>query len=323
MFSIENIPKNPGCYLFKDKKDRIIYVGKAKNLKNRLRAYNNKKDLDVKKQVMIPQIKKVDFLITGNEVESLILENTLIKKHQPRYNIRLKDAKSHTYLLLTNEDYPRVIIDRSKIGKGKFYGPFISAHERDYVLHFLNKIFLLKTCKKMPKKPCLRYHINLCDAPCIGQISKKEYLKKIKKVTMMLSGKSQELIKNLEKEMNSYSKNNKFEQALRIREEINALKNLSKNQKMQREKKYNEDIINYMIKDEIVYLMIFNISKGTLTNKNEFVFDYNSDFFEEFLIQYYSENPIPKELIIPQTISNSLFHFLDGCIFFLQFLLVL
>lgn len=311
MFSIENIPKNPGCYLFKDKKDRIIYVGKAKNLKNRLSAYNNKKDLDVKKQVMIPQIKKVDFLITDNEVESLILENTLIKKHQPRYNIRLKDAKSHTYLLLTNEDYPRVIIDRSKIGKGKFYGPFISAHERDYVLHFLNKIFLLKTCKKMPKKPCLRYHINLCDAPCIGQISKKEYLKKIKKVTMMLSGKSQELIKNLEKEMNSYSKINKFEQALRIREEINALKNLSKNQKMQREKKYNEDIINYMIKDEIVYLMIFNISKGTLTNKNEFVFDYNSDFFEEFLIQYYSENPIPKELIIPQTISNSLFHFLS------------
>ena len=311
MFNIENIPKNPGCYLFKDKKEKIIYVGKAKNLKKRISTYNNKKDLDAKTQLMISHIKKVDFVITDNEVESLILENTLIKKHQPRYNIRLKDAKSHTYLLLTNEEYPRVIIDRNKIGDGKFYGPFISAHERDYILHFLNKIFLLKTCKKMPKKPCLRYHINLCDAPCIGLTSKKDYYNKIKKIKMVLSGKSQELLKNLGEEMNIYSKNNMFEQALKIREEINALKNLNKHQKMQREKKYNEDIINYKIKNDKVYLMLFNIYKGTLTNKNEFVFDYNPDFFEEFLIQYYSDNPIPKEIIIPHKISNSISHFLS------------
>ncbi len=311
MFNIENIPRNPGCYLFKDKKDTIIYIGKAKNLKNRLRTYNNKKDLDAKTQLMISHIKTVDFLVTDNEVESLILENTLIKKHQPRYNIRLKDAKSHTYLLLTNEQYPRVLINRSKIGKGKFYGPFVSAHERDYILHFLNKVFLLKTCNKMPKKPCLRHHINLCDAPCIGLISKKEYYKKIKKVKMVLSGKSEELIKNLEKEMSIFSKNNMFEQALRIREEINALRNLNQHQKMQREKKYNEDIINYQIKDNKVYLILFNIYKGTLTNKNEFVFDYNPDFFEEFLIQYYSDNPIPKEIIISEKISKSIIKFLS------------
>jgi len=311
MFNIENIPKNPGCYLFKDKKDKIIYVGKAKNLKNRLKTYQNKKDLDIKTQVMLSQLKTIDFVVTDNEVESLILENTLIKKHQPRYNIRLKDAKSHTYLLLTNEEYPWVLIDRGKTGKGKFYGPFVSAHERDYVLHFLRKTFLLRTCKKMPKKPCLRHHINLCDAPCTGLISKKDYENKIKKVKMVLSGKTQELIKNLEKEMKVFSKNNMFEQALSVREEINAVRNLSEHQKMQREKKYNEDIINYQIKDDKVYLMLFNIYKGTLSNKNEFIFDYNPDFFEEFIVQYYSDNPIAKELIIPQKISDSITHFLS------------
>ena len=267
MFNIKDIPDNPGCYLFKDKKDNIIYVGKAKNLKKRLKNYQNKKELDLKTQIMLSHAETVDFVVTDNEVESLILENTLIKKHQPRYNIRLKDAKSHTYLLLTNEEYPRLIIDRGKKGKGKFFGPFVSAHERDYVLHFLQKTFLLRTCKKMPKKPCLRHHINLCDAPCTDLVSKKDYEIKIQKVKMVLSGKTEELLKKLEKEMNSFSKNNLFEQALSIREEINAVRNLSEHQKMQREKKYDEDIINYEIKDDKVYLMLFNIYKGTLAIK--------------------------------------------------------
>jgi len=312
MFNIKEIPDNPGCYLFKDKKNNIIYVGKAKNLKKRLKNYQNNKDLDIKTQVMLSHAQNVDFVVTDNEVESLILENTLIKKHQPRYNIRLKDAKSHTYLLLTNEEYPRLIIDRGKKGKGKFYGPFVSAHERDYVLHFLQKTFLLRTCKKMPKKPCLRHHINLCDAPCTGLVSKKDCENKIQKVKMVLSGKTDELVKKLEKEMNSFSKNNLFEQALSVREEINAVRNLSEHQKMQREKKYDEDIINYEIKDDKVYLMLFNIYKGMLSNKNEFVFDYNFDFFEEFIVQYYSDNPVPKELILPEKISDSIEDFLSN-----------
>jgi excinuclease ABC subunit C len=311
MFNIENIPKNPGCYLFKDKKDKIIYVGKAKNLKNRLKTYQNKKELDAKTQVMLIHAKKVDFVVTDTEVESLILENTLIKKHQPRYNIRLKDAKSHAYLLLTDEKYPRIIIDRQKKGKGKFYGPFVSAHERDYILHFLKKTFKLRTCKKMPKKPCLRNHINLCDAPCAGLISKKDYENKIQKVKMVLSGKTEKLEKQLEEEMKQMSDKKLFEQALMIRDELTAINHLSEHQKMQREKKYNEDIINYQIKDGIVYLMIFNICKGTLSNKNEFVFDYTPDFFEEFIIQYYSDNPVPKELILPEKISDSITHFLS------------
>ena len=310
MFNIENIPKNPGCYLFKDKNDKIIYVGKAKNLKNRLKTYKNKKDLDAKTQVMLTRAKTVDFVVTDTEIESLILEDTLIKKHQPQYNIRLKDAKSHTYLLLTDEEFPRVVIDRQKRGKGKFYGPFVSALERDYILHFLKKTFKLRTCKKLPKKPCLRNHINLCDAPCVGLISKKDYETKMQKVKLVLSGKTEKLEKQLEEEMKQFSDKKMFEQALMIRDELNAVKHLSNHQKMQREKKYNEDIINYQIKDSKVYLMLFNIYKGTLSNKNEFVFDYNPDFFEEFIIQYYSEKPVPKELIIPKKVSNSIIEFL-------------
>jgi excinuclease ABC subunit C len=311
MFSLEHFPQDPGCYLFKDKNSRVIYVGKAKNLKKRIKSYYKINDLDPKTQSMIKRAKSVDFVVTDNEVESLILENTLIKKHQPKYNIRMKDAKSHTYILLTNEEFPRVLIDRRKAGKGRFYGPFVSAHERDYILHFLRKTFALRTCNKMPKKPCLRYHIDLCDAPCANLISKNKYLEKIKKVKMVLSGKSTELVKALKKDMKKYSESSEFEYALKIRNEISSLENLSKHQKMQREKKYNEDIINFEIKDEKVYLMLFNIYKGILHNKNEFVFDFNDDFFEEFIIQYYSENPIPKEIVIPQDVSESIRNFLE------------
>jgi excinuclease ABC subunit C len=311
MFDLKNIPTNPGCYLFKDKKGIIIYVGKAKNLKKRLKTYFDKKNLDIKTQYMLNHATDVEFVVTDNEVESLILENTLIKKHQPRYNIRLKDAKSHSYILLTNEEYPRVLIDRRKDGAGKFYGPFISANERDYVLHFLRRSFMLRTCNKMPKKPCLRFHINLCDAPCAGLISKKDYDNKIRKIKKILSGKSDLLIKDLKTEMNFYSKQKHFEQAIRIREEIKSVEYLSERQKMLREKKFNEDIINFLIKDEKVYLMLFNIYKGTLSNKSEFVFDFYDDFLEEFIIQYYSENNVPKELIIPNKVSDTIKEYLN------------
>ena len=123
MIDVKNIPNNPGCYLFKNKKDNIIYIGKAKNLNKRVKSYFQKKDFDIKTQSMISHINSVDFLATRNEIEAILLENTLIKKHQPHYNIRLKDAKSHSYLLLTNEEYPRIILDRWKKGKEDFMAP--------------------------------------------------------------------------------------------------------------------------------------------------------------------------------------------------------
>ncbi|MBN2603709.1 MAG: excinuclease ABC subunit C [Candidatus Thermoplasmatota archaeon] len=312
MFEINSLPVYPGCYIFKDDRKRIIYVGKAKNLKKRVKCYFQKNDLDIKTQSMLSRVESLDFVVTDNEIEALILENTLIKKHQPRYNIRLKDAKSHSYIRLTHESFPRILIARRKVGEGKFYGPFVSAHERDYVLHFLKKTFALRTCKKMPKKPCLRYHINLCDAPCVGKIDEKDYRRKIEKAKMVLSGKTKELINEMNQEMSNYSARQEFEKALKIRNELEAIAHLTESQNMQREKKFNEDIINYKIKNEKVYLILFNIYKGALSNKTEFIFDYYEGFFEEFILQYYSDSPIPKEIIVPKSIDDTLHLFLEN-----------
>lgn len=311
MIDVETLPNNPGCYLFKDDEDKILYIGKAKNIKKRVKSYFQKDILDPKTKNLVKNIDSVDIIVTDNEFEALILENNLVKKHQPKFNIDLKDAKSFAYIQLTKEDFPRVLLSRRKIGYGKFYGPFVSAQERDYILRFLRKTFTLRTCKKMPKKPCLRYHIKLCNAPCIGLISKEEYSRKIENIKLILSGKTNKLLKKLDKEMNSASEMLDFEKAIMIRNQITAITHLTERQNMQRTKKYDEDILNYRIKDDKVYLMLFNIHKGTLVNKNEFVFDFHDEFLEEFIVRYYSESPIPKEVIIPKVVSDATSTFLS------------
>jgi excinuclease ABC subunit C len=312
MFDLNNLPEDPGCYLLKNIDNIILYIGKAKNIRKRIKSYNHRKKLDIKTLSLTKQVKFVDYVVTDNEVEAFILENTLIKKYQPKYNIDLKDAKSYAYIRLTNEDFPRIIIARNKKNNGKLFGPFISSKERDYILKFLRKMYMLRTCKRIPKKPCVRYHINLCRAPCIKNISKQEYDKIINKVKIVLSGNVNKLILQMNNEMKKYSKKSQYEKSLKIRNEINAIKSLSEHQKMERQKRYNEDVINYIIHDGKVYLMLFNIYKGILTNKNEYIFNYNFDFFDEFIIQYYSENPVPKEIIVPKKMSDSIASFLQS-----------
>lgn len=311
MIDLNPVPENPGCYLFKDNSGRIIYIGKAKNLKKRVSSYFQKKQTDPKTEAMLNKTDSIDFIITDNEIEALILENSLIKKNQPKYNIDLKDSKNYAYIQLTDEDYPRLLITRKKTGKGKFYGPFTSAQERDYVIEFLNKTFKLRTCNKIHKKPCLRHHINLCTAPCTGTVTGEEYNQAIEKVKMILSGKINEASDSLNKEMLLYSGNLNFEKAMDLKNQINALTALSARQNVDREKKYNEDILNYVIRNGKVYMVLFNIFRGVLSNKNEFVFDYTPDFLEEFIVRYYSEHEIPGELILPHGIDDSLVLFLE------------
>jgi excinuclease ABC subunit C len=310
MFDITTLPTNPGCYLFRDTDKKIIYVGKAKNLRKRLNSYFQKKELDPKTRCLVNSFDSVEFFVTDTEVEALILENTLIKKHQPKYNINLKDAKTYAYIQLTDEEFPCLCITRQKQGDGKYFGPFVSALERDHVLQFLNRTFALRTCKKLPKKPCLRFHLQLCNAPCVGLISKEEYEKKIRNASFILSGKSTELLKKLKQEMSRQSQRFDFENALILRNQITAIQHLQDHQKMQRQHTFDEDIINFLVRDGIVYLMLFNIYKGILSTKNEFVFGFSPDFLEEFIVQYYSENPVPSEVIVPQKLSDSLAAFL-------------
>jgi excinuclease ABC subunit C len=310
MIDLSNIPTNPGCYLFSDKKNNVIYVGKAKNLKKRVKSYFQKKDLDTKTAVMLEYVDSVDFIATDNEVEALVLENNLIKKNSPKYNINLKDSKRFAYIQLTDDDFPRILYARGPSGKGKFYGPFVSAAARDDILWLLKKTFQIRTCKRMPKKACLRYHINLCLAPCIKKVSKKDYSDVISRVEMVLKGKTGELVKSLASEMKEASKKEDFEHALELRNQISAIKWLSEKQDMERLKRYNEDIINYITKGGKVYLILFNIYAGILKNKQEFEFNYNDDFLEEFIVQYYSENNVPKELILPKQTDESIVSFL-------------
>jgi excinuclease ABC subunit C len=310
MIDYSKIPSNPGCYLFKDKKDRVIYVGKAKNLKKRVKSYYQKQALDPKTEVMVEAVDSYDFIVTDSEVEAIILESNLIKKHKPKYNIDLKDSKRFAYIQLTGDDFPRILYARRPSGKGKFFGPFVSAAARDDIIWILKKSFKIRTCKRMPKKACLRFHINLCTAPCIENITKKEYGAVMKKVEMVLKGKTKELASSLKNEMKEASRDQQYEQALELHNQLSAIDWLSEKQRMQRQKRYDEDIINYKMHFDCVYLILFNVYKGTLENKQEFEFDVGDSFLEEFIVQYYSENKVPRELILPKNIDESLVSFL-------------
>jgi excinuclease ABC subunit C len=311
MIDTSVIPKNPGCYLFKDESDNIIYIGKAKVLRNRVKSYFQSKELDPKTEALLQNIASVDFIVTANEVEALVLENNLIKKNRPKYNIDLKDAKRYAYILITAEKFPRMLIARKREGPGKFFGPFVSAVNRNYLMDYLKKAFYIRTCKRMPKKACLRWHIGLCHAPCIGKITEEDYGANIRKVELILNGKTGELTRELKTEMKSASDKMYYERALDMRNQLEAIEWLKEKQNVERKKRYNEDIINYIVKNDRVYLILFNVYKGTLENKQQFEFEYNPEFLEEFIIQYYSDNPVPGELILPVKVDETLIEYLE------------
>lgn len=310
MIDHNSLPNKPGCYIYSNKRGKVIYIGKAKSLSKRVSSYFTKNDHDPKTKAMLEHVDSVDYIVTSNEVEALVLENSLIKKHKPRYNINLKDSKRYAYLRLTDENFPRLMIARQR--KGRVFGPFVSAQERDNVLATLKKIFRLRTCKKMPKRACLRYHINLCDAPCLGNISENDYAKRISNVKRILNGKIDIVLKELQKEMQTASSNLFFEKAIEQRNQIEALQYLKERQNMERSKSFDEDIINYVIHKNQVFLLLFNVYKGTLSNKQEFVFEYKERFLSEFIVQFYSEEKVAKELILPEKPDDKIAEFLSA-----------
>ena len=305
------LPHDPGCYLFTDGENGILYVGKAKDLKKRVASYFRKSGHDQKTLMMLGAATGLDFFVTGTEVEALILENSLIKKHQPRFNINLRDAKQYAYIQLTAEPFPALRIARRATGDGHFFGPFVSAQERDYIRDVVRKTFRLRTCRKLPKRACLRYHIHTCSAPCIGEVTQDQYADAVRKASLVLKGKTGELLASLREEMSVAAGSEQFEHALQLRDQIRALEHLSERQDIARRKEGDEDIINYAVHGGTVYLMLFNVYRGTLGNKSEYSFDWHPDFFEEFLVQYYSDNPVPSELILTEDPGESLTEFLS------------
>ncbi len=296
--TLKLVPTLPGCYIYYDKSGEIIYVGKAKNLKRRVSSYFHKKHDRVKVAVLVSKIEKMEYIITDSEVEALILEAHLIKKHKPKYNILLKDDKKYPYFLITDEDYPRITVVRKKNknqDKGKFYGPYTNIKAMYSTLDFLKKIFPLKQCKtpKFSNRPCLYYHIGKCLAPCQGKVTPTEYQELVSQVELFLSGKQTELIKKLKKQMEEYSKTEQFEKAARMRDSYLDLQKTLEHQKVVYEnKRLNEDVIASVYEEGIYAITILLIREGRLIDKKDFTyFVENEDrfeFFERFFQEYYS-----------------------------------
>jgi len=304
MIDLTTIPTNPGCYLFKDSHGKIIYVGKAKNLAKRVKSYFQKTHEEEKTKQLVKQITAVDFFVTNTEVEALILENNLIKKYWPKYNINLKDSRRYAYIEVTNEEYPRLLIARKKEANKEYYGPFVSGAIRDAILEALIKTFKIRTCKKLPRRACLRYSIGLCSAPCIQAISKGAYEESITAAKMVLKGDIQQVKMLLKEKMLTASKNQHYEGALEARNQLASLEYLEERQSMERTKKYDEDIINFIQIKDTIYLLVFHARKGILESKQEFELENTENFFEEFITQYYSEAEIPTQIIIPKLVDT-------------------
>jgi len=277
MIDPEPLPHLPGCYLFKDTEGAVIYVGKAKDLKRRVSSYFQKRDLDPKTSALVTAARDLDFIVTDSEVEALLLENALIKKHWPKYNVRLKDSSRYASIHITDEEFPRIHFSRRRAGGGSFFGPFVSARERDYVFSVVRKAFGLRTCRRLPKRACLRYHMGACSGPCIGKIESAEYKERVVRAGAVLRGRTAELIGSLKDEMMDLAERQEFERAMELRNEIRALEGLQYRQHIERQKRFDEDVLSWIVEGETVYMMLFKVYKGTLEGKEEFVFPGGAD----------------------------------------------
>ncbi len=296
--TIKLVPTQPGCYIYYNKDNEIIYVGKAKNLKRRVYSYFHKQHDSVKVTVLVSQIERMEYIITDSEVEALILESHLIKKHKPKYNILLKDDKKYPYFLITDEDFPRIQVVRKKNlnpDKGRFYGPYTDIGAMYATLDFLKKLFPLKQCKtpKFKNRPCLYYDIGKCLAPCQGKVTPKEYQALINQVELFLSGKQTELLKEIQAQMIKYSENEQYEKAAKMRDSFNDLTKTLERQKVVYENtKLNEDIIAVLYEDGILAIVIMMIREGRLIDKKDFTYFVDNidktEYFETFFRDYYT-----------------------------------
>lgn len=315
------IPELSGSYQYYDKDGEIIYVGKAKNLKKRVYSYFNKHHDSPKLRVMVPQIAKIQFIVTDSEVEALILESHLIKKHKPKYNVLLKDDKKFPYFVITEEEYPRIIVARkankNKI-KGKYFGPYTDSRAMYATLDLIKKLFPLKQCKnpKFKDRPCLYYHIGRCMAPCQRLITPDEYKKILKNVELFLTGKQKELVDALKKEMEKYAAKEDFEKAARYRDSWMDVQKTMEHQKVVFENtNINQDIIAVYNESNLFVVSLLQIRQGRLTDKKDFQFsntegNLSSEYevLTTFLKEYYtmaSESEIPNTIVVPKLLEQN------------------
>ena len=327
---LKYIPDKSGVYFMKDEKNNIIYIGKAKSLKKRVNSYFTKSNKDVKTTALVEHIADFDYIITENEVEALIFEAEMIRKHKPHYNILLKDQKSFPFVAITNERFPRIIKARNVINKENankfrnYYGPYVESEKVNNIIKFMTDNFKFRRCKldfplKRPIRPCLYYHIGKCAAPCANLITEEDYDKTVEEASMILDGGIDKLVSNLKKEMESYAKKLEFEKAKDIRDKIDTLKSINVEQNIYIQESEDMDILGIYGEKGNYIIVILSVKDGRLADRKDFSLkdssnlsslnnDNNSiysDIVSAFFSQYYIyANLIPNTILTEVKIND-------------------
>lgn len=317
---LKKLPAKPGVYLMHDKSDAIIYVGKAISLKNRVRQYFQAgRRVSPKIERMISQIDHFEYIITDSEVEALVLENNLIKEHEPKYNTMLKDDKTYPYIKATvYEDFPRLIYSRqTKKDKCKYFGPFTNVTAARDTLEFAHKIYRIRTCRRVlprdigKERPCLNYHIGKCNAPCQGYISKEEYNKNFNKALKLIEGDYKQVIEYLEEKMYEASEKMEYEQAAVCRDLIESVKKMSVKQKINDFGGMDRDVVALARTNEEAVVQVFFIREGKLIGRDHFHLkgsygEKENDMLQAFIKQFYAGTPfIPREVMVEYEVTES------------------
>lgn len=304
---LSRLPTTSGVYIMKNSQAKIIYVGKAINLRNRVRSYFRNLDKHLPKvRALVTHIVDFEYIVTNNELEALILECNLIKKHRPKYNINLKDDKSYPYIKLTlTEDYPRIYATRRVIKDGsKYFGPYANVTAMHTMIKLLKDMFPLRSCHRLGSRPCLQYHIKKCLAPCVGKVSKENYSLMINDVTLFLEGRTEKLVKELKTRMLGASANLEFETAALLRDQLKAVTIMQEQQKAVTDSG-DQDIIGFAQNETLAIIQIFFVRSGKLVGRDHFIIQKNfeetmEDIVTSFIKQYYNDSSfVPKEILLP------------------------
>ena len=308
---LKTLPEESGVYLMKDARGKIIYVGKARVLKNRVRQYFQAgKNHSAKVKAMVAKIADFETIITAGEVEALILECNLIKKHRPRYNISLKDDKSYPYLKLTAEEFPRIVLTRRVVHDGgRYFGPYTSGLAVKETLQLIKKIFPLRTCRTFAKRPCLEFHIKRCLAPCANKISREDYMRFVNAAEKFLEGRTAQVERELSNQMTEAAEALNFEQAARLRDILSAIRKVTEKQKIITDTG-DVDAIGLARLDGETCAQIFFVRDGKVTGRESFLLSGAADESDaqavtEFIKQYYSRAQISAaEILLPTTLAD-------------------
>ncbi|MCU0427552.1 MAG: excinuclease ABC subunit UvrC [Candidatus Kapabacteria bacterium] len=313
---LHNIPTNPGVYLHKDENGKILYVGKAKSLRSRVRSYFQQgRPRDAKTRVLVSKIRDVEVILTDSEVEALILENTLIKEHQPRYNILLKDDKTYPYICITSEAFPRIFPTRKIVRDGsKYFGPYTEAKQMYVMLNLLKSLFPIRSCDlpltedaivKKKFKVCLDYQIKKCEGPCEAFVSREHYNSMIKQSAQILRGKSRGVEHDLEREMERLSEEMEFEKAAVVRNRLAALREYSSKQKVLSTEPIDRDVLAIARNEKDACSVILKVRDGKLIGKQHFYIAQSEDTTEAAIVRatcerfYLESDDVPEEIFLP------------------------